>query len=362
MTDMGQSSAFQELFSSPQFSLDQAQKNLVLLNELQRLTEFHREHSSDYRRILEAVGFSAAGKLADFPYLPVTLFKLHDLVSIEHEDVFKVMTSSGTTGQRPSRIFLDRETAELQSRALSSIIRAIVGPNRLPMLILDTPSVIRDRKSFSARGAGVMGMLPFGRHHLYALDDDMKVDFSNVEAFVEEHGGGPFLIFGFTFMVWKYFFQEIKDAGIKLELSNGILIHSGGWKKLQDEAVSNDVFKRTILDLTGLARVHNFYGMVEQVGSIFVEGTDGLLHAPNYAEVIVRDPKTWLPAEPGQPGVIEVLSVLPRSYPGHVLLTEDLGVIHEPSGDEPWQGTRFEVLGRIPKAELRGCSDTHGTN
>ena len=29
----------------------------------------------------------------------------------------------------------------------------------------------------------------------------------------------------------------------------------------------------------------------------------------------------------GEPGVIESLSLLPRSYPGHAVLTEDVGVL-----------------------------------
>ena len=40
-----------------------------------------------------------------------------------------MMTSSGTTGQVPSRVYLDVETARLQTRALSSIVTHYVGPD-----------------------------------------------------------------------------------------------------------------------------------------------------------------------------------------------------------------------------------------
>jgi hypothetical protein len=99
--------------------------------------------------------------------------------------------------------------------------------------------------------------------------------------------------------------------------------------------------------------------MVEQIGSVFVEGDDGDLYCPNFADVVIRRPETWEEAEIGEEGVIEVLSVLPRSYPGHSLLTEDLGVVHgiddSPSGR---LGKRFSVIGRVPRSEMRGCSDT----
>jgi hypothetical protein len=101
--------------------------------------------------------------------------------------------------------------------------------------------------------------------------------------------------------------------------------------------------------------------MVEQVGSVFMEGPDGFLHAPNFADVIIRDPETWEPVPDGVVGVVQVLSALPTSYPGHSILTEDLGVVRgtaTPAQDQ-WAGRRLEILGRVPKTDVRGCSDTH---
>ena len=144
----------------------------------------------------------------------------------------------------------------------------------------------------------------------------------------------------------------------EIDLSRALLVHSGGWKKLADRSVTNEAFKQALKQRLGLSRVHNFYGMIEQVGSVFFECEDGFFHPPNFADVMVRDPATWNAAATGQPGVIEVLSLLPRSYPGHAVLTEDLGVVHGvddcPCGR---MGRRFAVSGRIPKAEIRGCSD-----
>jgi hypothetical protein len=228
------------------------------------------------------------------------------------------------------------------------------------MIIIDTPNVVTDREQFSARGAGVLGMVSFGRQHFYALNDQMELDITGLREFLETYGGQPILLFGFTFMVWKYLLQPLRDSGETVDLSNGILIHSGGWKKLADEAVGNLEFKSGLREATGLNRVHNFYGMVEQVGSVFLEGVDGFLYPPNFADVIIRDLETGEPAPQGTPGLVEVISVLPRSYPGHVLLTEDIGIIHGLGDSQSgWAGKQLEILGRLPKSELRGCSDTH---
>ena len=109
----------------------------------------------------------------------------------------------------------------------------------------------------------------------------------------------------------------------------------------------------------GIERIFNYYGMVEQVGSIFMECEQGHLHAPAFADVIVRDPVSLRVRPAGEPGVLQVLSALPVSYPGHSLLTEDVGVIHG-EDDCPCGrlGKHFTVSGRLPAAELRGCSDT----
>ncbi len=100
--------------------------------------------------------------------------------------------------------------------------------------------------------------------------------------------------------------------------------------------------------------------MAEQLGSVFVECEHGHMHCSNYSDVIIRRPADFSVAGRGERGLIELLSVLPASYPGHVLLTEDegelLGTDDCPCGR---LGRYFKIHGRIKSAELRGCSDTY---
>ena len=76
---------------------------------------------------------------------------------------------------------------------------------------------------------------------------------------------------------------------------------------------------------------------------------------PGFADVIIRDPATWQPLPPGQGGVIQVLSLLPRSYPGHALVTGDLGVVEAVDAPGGWPGQGVRVLGRVAGAAVRGC-------
>ncbi|MDB4975296.1 MAG: acyl-protein synthetase, LuxE [Myxococcaceae bacterium] len=352
-----------ELLSAPPFGVAAPDKRRLLTARLEALTAHHREHCEPYARALAIMHPHArpATRLEDVPFLPVTVFKTHALRSIPESEVFKVLTSSGTTGQVPSRIFLDRETATRQTRALAHIMTHVLGPQRLPMILVDTKSVFQNRQSFSARGAGLLGMANFGRDHFYALDEQMQLDEPGLSAFLEKYSGKPVLIFGFTYMVWLYFLEAARR--MKADLSAATLIHSGGWKKLIEQAVDNDRFKASLREATGLARVYNFYGMVEQVGGVYLECDAGVLHAPSFSDVIARDVRTLEPAPFGHEGVLQVLSALPTSYPGHSLLTEDLGtVLGEDDCPCGRMGKYFSVRGRVPRSEIRGCSDTHAAD
>lgn len=343
------------------YSLPIEEKRAVFDEGLKALTKLHYARCEEYRSILDAAGIDIGNfKDEDVPPLAVRLFKEYELKSIETSEIVKVLTSSGTTSQVVSKIFLNRETSIYQTKVLVHIMQSFLGKKRLPMLIIDHPGVIKDRSFFSARGAGILGLSTFGRDHTYALNDGMEIDFDAISAFVDKYEGQQIFVFGFTFMVWQYFIEKLKDNNKKIDLPSSILVHSGGWKKLQDKAVSNDDFKAALKDVTGINRVHNFYGMVEQVGSIYVECEEGVLHAPNFSDIKIKNPMNWSQCVVGEKGVVEVDSLLPVSYPGHKLLTEDLGMILG-EDDCPCgrKGQYFSIEGRMPRAEVRGCSDTH---
>ena len=350
-------------FSSNPFEWNQSLKEKNLFKELALLTNHHKDNCDEYNKILAANRFNHKNvkKIEDVPFMPVRLFKYYDLKSIKEENIIKTLTSSGTTSQLVSKIYLDKETAKFQTKALVNIMSSFIGNKRLPMLIIDTKDVLKNRDSFSARGAGIMGMMNFGRDHQYLLNEKMEIDFDVVESFLEKYKNQQILLFGFTFMVWEYLFEEMRKKKKSYDFSKAILIHSGGWKKLIDRAVDNETFKKSINNLCKIKKIHNFYGMVEQVGSVYVECEQGVLHAPSFSDIILRNPKNWQPINNyNEKGVIETISVLPKSYPGHAILTEDEGII---LGQDDCKcgrkGKYFKIIGRLPKAEMRGCSDTH---
>ncbi len=349
-------------YDIPPYSLNSERKHALLSETLNALTRHHYQGCPQYRRVLDALQFNTnpGSSYYKTPFLPVRLFKEYELLSVERADIFKTMTSSGTSGQQPSRVFLDKTTAANQAKVLSKIVTSHIGKKRLPMLILDSSAVLKNREMFSARGAGILGFSMFSYDRIYALDEDMTLDIRGITAFLNKHEGESILLFGFTFMIWQHFYKELERTGYRPDLSKGTILHGGGWKKLADQAVSPTAFKNALQDACGVQRVCDYYGMVEQTGSIYLQCECDRLHASIFSDVITRRAGDLSVADIGEQGIIQVLSILPHSYPGHSLLTEDEGVV---LGEDDCPcgrlGKYFKISGRLKSAETRGCSDTY---
>ena len=344
------------------YELDKIAKNKLLTKELKELTDVHRKKCKEYDRFLNTLQYNNKDikSIEDIPFFSVRMFKEYDLLSVDEKDVFKVMTSSGTTGQKVSKIYVDKETAMIQQKVMIKILSDFWGKKRLPMLIVDTPSVLKDRKMFTARGAAILGLQVAAKEMKYILNDDMTLNIQVLDEFFTKYPDQPFIIFGFTFMVWKHLYQELLKLKKKFDMSSAWLMTGGGWKKLQSEAISQDEFKKRINKECGIKHFLDHYGMVEQTGCIYAECEYGHLHASNYSDVIIRDYKDFSVCPHGTKGIIQVVSVLPHSYPGHSLLTEDEGIVLG-EDDCPCgrKGKYIQILGRLKNAELRGCSDTY---
>ncbi|MFG6382912.1 MAG: acyl-protein synthetase [Lachnospiraceae bacterium] len=349
----------------PLYSLKKSEKEQLLLEELNQLTEMHRIKCVEYAHYLEAIGYtqSQAETLEEIPFVPIRIFKELEMKSIPEKDVFKVMMSSGTSAQIQSKIYLNKENAILQQKVLLRILGDFVGSKRLPMLVVDSHATISDRRLFTTRGGTIMGLDFMAKKMIFALNDDMTLNVDNLEEFANTYGKHKFLIFGFTFMVWKYLFDEIEKKKLKIDFSNGYLLTAGGWKKLKNEAVSNKDFKKRGEKVCGIRHYIDHYGMAEQTGCIYAECECGHLHASIYSDIIVRRYRDFSPCEYGERGFIQLLSSLPHSYPGHSILTEDEGIILG-EDDCPCgrKGKYIQILGRIKNAEIRGCSDTYATS
>jgi len=287
------------------------------------------------------------------PFLPSSSFKYDDLINVNKSQIIKTLKSSGTSSGSPSKIYLDKTTSDLMSERLRLDTNNAIGNYRRPLFVLDEKSIFSDRKSFVARGAAIAGLLKYGKPINFLFHDNKFI--SESLALLNHYlKQGEVLLVGTTINVWLLFLnQAIKK---KLDLTNATLVHGGGWKKIENLGVNNNLFKETLLNKLNLKKSINFFGMVEQLGSVSYECAFGNLHVPSCSRYLIRDPESGKAIEDGQIGLLQVNSILSYSYPGASILTDDLGSVdsnHQcPCGNK---NPVFNFYGRQKFAEIRGC-------
>lgn len=323
-------------------------------NAINELTLYHKRYCKVYSDYVDSLFPNPCSSLHDIPYLPVRAFKEFELSSVLESNVYKIMFSSGTTGAR-SKIFLDKETAKAQSSHLVQSFKDYFGGSRFPMLIIDSES---SAKGNTARTAAINGFSLYGKKRCFALDEKMEVKVKEVLEFLEEHKNTTVFIFGFTFILYQFFIKHLRDSNITFDFSNAFILHGGGWKKLINLNILDADFKAMIKAVLGCDNVHNYYGMIEQTGSIYFECEYGHLHAPHNGAALIRNFESLKVNNYGERGLIQVFSSIQKSYPGHSLLTEDVGTIYPAHGCRCGRrGDIIKIHGRLEQAEIRGCSD-----
>jgi hypothetical protein len=333
--------------------------NQDFLFEMNQLTDFHFQRSPEYRRILSSLKFDLHSEsLEKIPFLPGNIFKGSTIVHSGASSNSKLLQSSGTTSTGRSRILIDKHTAILQNLALNRIVGSVIGSERLPLLIIDSKERLESSADFNARKAGIRGFSSFSSEIMYALDETGNPKLEDVRRFIKGNHKKKILMFGFTFIVWQNFIEKLIAAKINLGIERGFLFHGGGWKKSLEIGVSPKVFKSRSLDCIGKIEVINYYGMIEQAGSIYLECKEGMLHSSVFSRLIIRRAEDFLPTNFGEQGLVQTMSLIPRSYPGHSILTEDIGeIMGSDTCDCGWKGQYFRILGRARDVEIRGCSD-----
>src|SRR5580704_2896331 len=363
--------AIESLLLQPPYGVDPQQRHSALLALFKQELAYACERNPRFRNYVEQwpVDFCEADKISDLPYLPVGVFKANPpLALVGADDVKRTLSSSATTGQVPSRVVLDAATARRMTRTVITIIRDFIGPARRPYLVIDTPETLTSQTHMGARGAAIQGLSSFATELVCCLRPaqagDSGLDLEKLLAFATRWRHTDVLVYGFTYVIWTQLVQPLQRQGITLAFPNVHVLHSGGWKRLEQQAVTRNEFSRGVAAVFGCSadRVIDYYGMVENVGVVYPDCDHSNKHVPVFAEVIVRNPLTLAPVKVGEQGLIQVCSVLPTSFPGFLLLTEDLA---EVIGDDECpcgrRGVSFRFAGRAPKAEVRGCGNLENT-
>ncbi|MBV8483219.1 MAG: acyl-protein synthetase [Verrucomicrobia bacterium] len=355
------------LLTEEPYRLDVSEHQAGLLALLKTELAYACERNQSFRNYIQAwpIDYQTSKRIADLPFVPVGVFKSNPPLSlVEGSEITRILASSATTGQVPSRVVLDSATARRMTKGVMMIIRDFIGSSRRPYLVVDTPAALASNGELGARGAAIQGLRSFATEIICCLsadaDGNLRLEGDKLLECSKRWKDAEVLVYGFTYVIWNHLVKPLQSAGVRLDLPNVRVLHSGGWKRLQQEAVGKEAFAQGVATTFGCSadRVIDFYGMVENVGVVYPDCDQGNKHVPAFADVIIRNELTLEPVSVGQRGLVQVSSVLPTSFPGFLLLTEDIAeLIHEDDCPCGRRGTAFRFVGRAPKAEIRGCGN-----
>lgn len=355
------------LLAMPPYQSPPQEKAQIILELLKDELQYACNRHDGFRNYLQhwPVDLRRAQMIADLPYLPVGALKANPPLSlVEPDKIKRTLTSSATTGQMPSRIVLDASTARRMTKGVIAIAQDFIGRYRRPYLVVDMPGSAGGGPELGARGAAIQGLQSFAKEVIYCLyqdnNGDLKLDRDRLLQFANAQRGASVLVYGFTYILWNHLVKPLTSDCISLDMPNVHILHSGGWKRLQDQAVEKRMFNDGLAQVFGCSpdRVIDFYGMVENVGIIYPDCPQGNKHVPVFGEVIVRNPLTLESVAEGEQGIVQVCSVLPTSFPGYLLLTEDMAEVIAYDGCPCGRsGLSFRFVRRVPKAEIRGCGN-----
>ena len=298
-----------------------------------RFQATHCQIYADYLRLLQTDTDQVQAP-EQIPHLPIELFKTH-LVYCGLEAPEITFTSSATTGMVPAQHAVAYRA--LYEESFSRTFRQFMGaPSDYSLLAL-LPSYLERQGSSLVYMVDKLMQQARAPHSGYYLYNHEELHHKLI---LLREEGLPVLLIGVSFALLDF------AESFPLDFPRLKIIETGGMKGRGQELSRTDLHRRLTqgFDTT---QIYSEYGMAELLSQAYAS-EDGLFRTPPWMQVSIRDlhnPFRRLP--PGRRGGINIIDLANR-YSCAFIETQDLGIAH------PNQS--FEVLGRIPYSELRGCN------
>jgi hypothetical protein len=303
------------------------------------------ERSAPYRRFCQSRGQTprSVSDWREIPHLPVTAFKHAEIYSGAGAPAHYFQTSGTTAGPdlRGRHYF---ENLDLYAACARPVFQRFLLPDidKLPMFMLAQHPTANPHSSLSwylhqqeqAFGAPGGGWFVDG--------DGLQVERLAARLQAVQ---GPVAVMGTAFA-----FVHLIDSGLQLNLPIGSrVMETGGFKGKTREVGRSELYAQIRQALGQEVVCVNQYGMTELSSNCYdqtlVNGSPRKA-GPDWMQVRMLDPETLAEVPQGTPGIVAITD-LANLYSCSFLLTQDVGIQH-PDG--------FEVLGRAPGSEARGCS------
>ncbi len=297
----------------------------------------------------------------EIPAVPTGAFKELALRCFPAAQTLKTFRTSGTTGQSRGELHLD--TLELYEASLLASLRALLFPDRraherFDLRILAPDADDAPDSSLSHMFAVLVAELGAGDSGFDVQRGELDLSQLIDALTAAEKRSRPIALCGTAF-AFVHLLDALDAGGLRfLCVPGSRVMETGGFKGRSRELTRHDLHAR-LEDRLGIPerRIVNQYGMTE-LGSQFY---DSVLVDPSgprrklgppWAQVRIIDPETGRDAAPGEIGGV-VIHDLANTGSIAAIQTADLGrLVIDDSG----RAIGFEIVGRDPAAEARGCS------
>ena len=295
----------------------------------------HAKKNETYRDFIGHLGIDEENvkRLADIPFLPISLFKRHQ-VGVLTAPPEAVFLSSGTTGMERSQHLV--ASLALYDQSLFHCFEEFFGkPEEYCILALLPSYLERSNSSLVYMTQKLMKKSghPSGGFYLDRLTSLSKVLKKNSEKGIKT------LLIGVTFAL-----LELAEKHPQ-ELQNCIIMETGGMIGKRREMPREEIHA-LLKSAFGLESIASEYGMTELLSQAYSLG-NGVFRTPPWMRVYVREATDPLAVKERGKGALNVID-LANMHSCPFIATQDLGHIH--------QDHSFEVLGRMDDAEVRGCN------
>ncbi len=273
-------------------------------------------------------------KLSDIPFLPISFFKTHEVVTGSFIPE-KAFVSSGTTGKQTSNHFIS--DIALYEKSFTQCFHIFFGdPNQYAILGL-LPSYSERPDSSLVYMATELMRLSGHSANSFFLDNHAELNQTLTEL---EIVGQKTILIGVTFALLEYI---NKYPG---PIPHVTVIETGGMKGRKPELTREEVHS-LIKDALLPRKICSEYGMTELMSQAY-SLSDGIFFSPPWLKIMTRDvndPLSFLyDNSTGAINIIDLANLDSCCF----IATDDLGTTHE--------NDSFEIKGRLDYSDIRGCN------
>jgi phenylacetate-coenzyme A ligase PaaK-like adenylate-forming protein len=297
--------------------------------------QYQYQNNPIYRQFAEAMRITPdkVHHITEIPFLPVSFFKTHRVVSGNNEPQ-AVFESSGTTGVVPGRHYIT--DLEIYEVSLLKTFQKFYGEARDYAVLAVLPSYLeRSNSSLVHMTKILMERSGHAANGFYL--DDFDALYKQLKQL--ESKGQKTLLIGVTFALLDLAEQ------FPMKLGHTIVMETGGMKGRGKELTRQEVHG-FLKKQWQLPQVHSEYSMTELLSQAYAV-QDGIFKTADTMRMLVRDIHDPLEIRRYGTGCLNIID-LANFNSCSFIATEDIGTIHSDGS--------FEVLGRMDFAALRGCN------